>query len=95
VRYEWDAAKDVRNRRKHGMALGNGIEALADPERVDWIDERLGYGEERWCTLGRVGQLILLVAHVEPAPGVCRIISVRRATRHEQEIYFRGELEEW
>jgi uncharacterized DUF497 family protein len=30
VQYDWDPAKDAINRRKHGLALADGIPALKD-----------------------------------------------------------------
>ena len=52
MRYVWDPAKDVLNRRKHGLSLADGIPALGDPERDDWIDNRFDYGEERIVSRG-------------------------------------------
>lgn len=87
VLYEWDARKDQENRRKHGLRLRDGIPALNDPLQVEWIDERLEYGEERTITLGQAGGRRLYVVHTSRAPDRIRIISVRRATRREQNAY--------
>ncbi len=52
MEYEWDAAKDAENRRKHRLSLADGIPALEDPDAESWIDTRFDYSEERIVTLG-------------------------------------------
>ena len=47
VRYEWDDGKAAVNLRKHGVDFVDSIAALEDPNRVEEIDTRFGYGEER------------------------------------------------
>jgi uncharacterized DUF497 family protein len=90
VLYEWDADKDRENRRRHGLGLAEGIPALEDPDAESWIDERFDYGEERIVTLGRNAAHVLYVVTTERFEGTTRIISVRRATRHEEERYYQG-----
>ena len=79
--------KDEENRGKHGLRLRDGIPALNDPQQVEWLDDRLDYGEERTITLGRRGDWVLCVVHASRGPDRLRIISVRRATRREQNAY--------
>ena len=38
MHYVWDSAKDALNRKKHGLALSDGILAFEDPQRDEWID---------------------------------------------------------
>jgi len=45
--------KDALNRQNHKMALADDIPALSDPDAVEFIDDRMDYGEERWVTYGR------------------------------------------
>jgi hypothetical protein len=52
MRYTWDPEKDALNRRKHGLSLGAGVDALEDPNGDSWIDDRFDYGEDRIITLG-------------------------------------------
>lgn len=87
VIHDWDPPKDNENRRKHGLRLSDGIEALQDTERLEWIDDRFAYVEERTVTLGRAGARLLYVVHTQRGSGIVRIISVRRATRREQSAY--------
>jgi uncharacterized DUF497 family protein len=72
VDYVWDSAKDAENRRRHGLALADGITALEDPNAESWIDDRFDYGEERIITLGVNRTRILLVVTTEPADDLTR-----------------------
>jgi len=83
MHYVWDSAKDALNRKKHGLALSDGVPALEDPQREDWIDDRFDYGEERMVTLGLANQGVLYVVSTEAGEEVTRIISVRRAQPNE------------
>ena len=91
MEYEWDAAKDAENRRKHRLSLADGIPALEDPDAESWIDTRFEYSEERIVTLGRNRARILFVVATEPAIDRTRIISVRRAEKHEELRYYEGQ----
>jgi uncharacterized DUF497 family protein len=90
VEYEWDHEKDAENRSKHCLALADGIPALEDPNAESWIDDRFDYGEERIVTLGCTKARILLVVTTEPTEELIRIISVRRAEKHEERWYYEG-----
>ena len=92
MRYVWDPAKDVLNRRKHGLALADGIPALDDPGRQSWIDDRYDYGEIRLVTAGRNGEKVLIVVSTEREPDddgeeIVRIISVRKAKPYEEDWF--------
>jgi uncharacterized DUF497 family protein len=92
MRYEWDPAKDVRNRRNHGLSLADGIAALEDPDRSYWIDDRFDYGEIRIVTAGRGGEEFLIVVSTEleiteEGEEITRIISVRKAKRYEEDWF--------
>ena len=90
MEYEWDPDKDAENRRKHSLSLADGIAALEDVNSETWIDDRFDYGEERLITLGRVDARILLVATVQLSREAIRIISVRKAEKHEERWYYEG-----
>jgi uncharacterized DUF497 family protein len=90
--FEWDDEKAARNIRDHGVAFEQAATAFSDKFAVEWIDEREDYGEERSVILGMTGGQLLYVAYTERGTNL-RIISARRATRHEQDIYFRQNAE--
>jgi uncharacterized DUF497 family protein len=56
--------------------------------RIEDIDESVDYGEERTRTIGMTRGNILFVVTTMRDEDLCRIISARRATRHEQNRYY-------
>ena len=86
--FEWDRAKAAANWRDHGVAFQQAISAFHDPFGVEWIDDREDYGEERINLIGMCDGVLLHITYTERAAAI-RIISVRRATRHEQDHYYR------
>ncbi|HEY0557151.1 MAG TPA: BrnT family toxin [Thermoanaerobaculia bacterium] len=93
--YEWDAAKATENLRKHGIDFRDSIAALEDPNRLEEIDSRFGYEEERIRVLGTAVGNVLFVVVTLRGERTCRIISARRATRHEEDRYYAGDPEAW
>lgn len=84
--FEWDDTKRQLNLRKHGIDF-------ADAERIfagftlTAEDAREYYGEPRYLTLGLLEDQVVSVAHTERAD-LIRIISIRKATKHEARYYF-------
>ena len=60
---------------------------FADPFAVGRIDDREDYGEDRFTMVGMVEGTLIFVVYTERGDRV-RIITARRATRHEQDDYF-------
>ena len=52
-------------------------------------DKRLNYGEQRFTTMGILNGVIVVIAHTETSREF-RIFSMRKATRHEQILYFKN-----
>ena len=98
IRFEWDEAKNLSNRRKHGVSFEEASQVFRDPLYVS-VQDRVEGGELRWQTLGLVDDLLLLtVAHTvreerdegtdyDKSIEVIRIISARPATRKERRRY--------
>lgn len=87
-RFEWSARKAEVNWRDHGVTFDQGAKAVGDPFAVEWIDDREAYGEERVNLLGMCEGVLLHVTYTERGDRI-RIISARRAERHEQNHYYR------
>jgi uncharacterized protein len=89
-RFEWDDSKAAANLRKHGVPFEEAASVFFDPLAYTFNDPDHSVGESRLVTFGvsRAGHL-LVVAHVERGRAI-RIISARRATRSEREIYEQG-----
>jgi uncharacterized protein len=85
--FEWDDAKAAINWRIHGVAFSIAIKAFRDLFAVEWIDDREAYGEERVNLLGMCDGVLLHVTYVERGDRI-RLISARRAEKHEQDHYY-------
>lgn len=89
MQFEWDEAKNLANQRKHGIAFEDAVPAFGDPLLV-MVPDRVVDGEQRWQTFGVVRHNLLMVAHTSIGEGeneIVRLISARRATRHERRRY--------
>jgi hypothetical protein len=73
----------------------DAIAALEDPNRLEDIDMRFTYGEERVQVIGMAQGRILFVVMTMQDEDLCHIISARKATRHEQDRYHAGDRESW
>ena len=82
---EFDPAKDIGNREKHGVSLQLAAELDWDTALV-WVDDRFEYGEMRMIALAPKTDTLYHVAFVDHGD-VCRIISLRRANRREVKHY--------
>jgi len=83
---EWDEAKREGNLRKHGIDF-IGVEALFEGHTATIEDDRFDYGERRFVTYGVLNGRVLAVTHTERKDAI-RIISIRKATKREEQSYF-------
>ena len=90
VEYEWDEAKAAANFAKHGISFTAAARALDDPRKIEILDDRFDYNEDKIQTLRIDRGKVLFVVTVIPDENVCRIISAPKATRHEQERYLQS-----
>jgi uncharacterized protein len=86
--FRWRHAKATANWHDHGVSFHDAIKAFRDRLAVERIDDREDYGEERINLLGMCEGVILHVTYTERGEHIW-IISARRATRHEQDDYYR------
>jgi hypothetical protein len=86
VEIGFDPAKRARNPAKHGLDLADAGEVLERP-CIDLLDDLIAHGEERWASTGKLGDLIVVCIWTERGEDEARIISLRRATTHEQTDY--------
>ena len=87
MRYSWNPEKNRRNRAKHRIAFEDAI-AVFEQTTIEWIDDRLDYGEERVNAIGLLGPNVIVVTYVEKDDDEKRIISARPATRKEARDFF-------
>jgi len=91
--FEWDPGKAEANLRKHGIAFEAARRVFTDGFAVETPDADLPYGETRFVITGMVDGRVLRVVFTE-RNGRIRIISARKATRHEQREYYRSQADE-
>jgi uncharacterized DUF497 family protein len=73
VDYEWDEGKAAANLAKHGVSFTAAARALEDPRRIELIDDRSDYGEERIQTLCMERERVLFIVTAMPSENLCRI----------------------
>ena len=90
VKFEWDPAKAVSNRRRHRVAFTEAATVFADTLSVTIYDPDHSKTEERFIIIGRSMEgRLLMVAHTDRG-GRIRIISARELTKSEREAYEEG-----
>jgi len=87
VKFEWDEKKRKENLARHGIDFAD-LAPLFSGLTITVLDDRYDYGEFRFITLGLLNGIVMTVAHTE-TDEVIRIISARKATRYEEESYFK------
>ena len=85
--FEWDEAKREANLVKHGVDFVDAVDIFADQLRVERVDRRREYAEERRQVVGMVrGQALFVVYTLRGE--VRRLISARRASGNERRAYY-------
>jgi uncharacterized protein len=91
MEFEWDDQKNLVNIAKHRIDFADALHVFLDPNRVERLDTRKAYDEERWQTLGTTEFGLLFVVYTERREGeVVRLISARPANRKERRMYGNG-----
>jgi len=103
LRYEWDEAKNRRNQQKHaGISFELAALVFEDTHCLVGLDRIDEAGEPRWHAIGTAqieptAAAVLLVVHAyrEDHHGeeIIRIISARRADKHELQRYQEQEMD--
>ena len=84
-RFEWDDEKARLNLVKHKIGFEAGLLVFDDPNISERPDDT-PY-EERFKATGMVNDRLITAIYTDRPPRI-RIISVRKASRDEQENYF-------
>jgi uncharacterized protein len=89
MEFEWDSGKAEANLRKHRVSFEDAARVFLDPQRIETVNDRENYGEDRWKTVGLVEPALLAVVYtVRGKDGnLIRLISARKADAHEREQY--------
>lgn len=91
LRFQWDEAKNVANRKKHGVSFEEGATVFYDDNALLIDDPDHSEAEDRFLLMGLSAQLrSLVICHCyREAEGTIRIISARKADRLERANYSR------
>jgi uncharacterized DUF497 family protein len=86
MRFVWSETKRQSNLLDHGLDF---VDASRVFEGLTYTfeDDRFSYREERFVTLGLLDGMAVSIVHTETSRSI-RIISFRKATKHEQAIFF-------
>lgn len=87
MRYSYDPAKKKSNLIKHGLDFDEAKRVIESGHTVTFEDNRYDYDEPRFITLGNLDGSIVVIVTTESDSEI-RIISMRKAEKNEQKIYF-------
>lgn len=87
--FEWDDEKEQINIKKHGLDFEMAARVFDDPDRLEIYDELHSEQEDRYITIGMIGDVtyIVMVVYTERGEAI-RIISARAATNRERRMYY-------
>ena len=85
MNFTWDEDKRRANLSKHGLDF-EAAEKLFDDYRLERLDTRRDYGEDRWIALGLIYGNVAVLVYTERGEDI-RVISLRKATPEERQIY--------
>ena len=85
---EWDEKKRLSNIVKHRVDFADAARVFEGRVRVR-EERRRDYGEDRFSAVGEADGRLFYVVYTRRDDTI-RIISARRAGRHEREEYYKG-----
>src|SRR5262245_36832096 len=89
-RFEWDDAKDRRNRRRHGLSFAEARQLFeSSGGYLEIFDSEHSDAEDRFIAVGAIDRGIVVVVYTETDDDVIRIISARPASLRERELFWR------
>ncbi|MBN1993824.1 MAG: BrnT family toxin [Anaerolineae bacterium] len=84
MKFEWDEDKRRTNLHKHGLDFNDDAFVVEDPH-----DD---YDETRYILLGMLAQSIIVISFTVRKDEIIRIISMRKASKREQESIMDPEI---
>ncbi|MBI4674603.1 MAG: BrnT family toxin [Chloroflexi bacterium] len=86
MKFEWGERKNDENIRKHRIDFADVPSVFDGPMLID-LDERIEYGETRFAGIGLLRNTIVVVVFIERGPDTIRLISARKALKHERKRF--------
>jgi uncharacterized protein len=88
--FEWDEGKARANLAKHGVSFEAARLVFDDLFAIERVDSGSEPIEVRYVITAMANGVLLTVVYTERGDRI-RIISARKATKHEQEEYYRSQ----
>jgi hypothetical protein len=88
--FEHDPEKATKNSLKHGISFGEAQTVFTDPLVLESTDSEHSVEEERLLLIGQSFRRRLLYVVFTQRGDAVRIISARKATKHERRLYEEG-----
>ena len=86
MKLEWDEDKNRANIRRHRIDFAD-VRPLFDGPMFVTLDTRKDYAEDRMIGIGLLRNGVVVVVFVEKTEDTIRIISARKAEKHERERF--------
>ena len=87
MKFEWDENKRKLNIKKHSIDFEDA-KRVFEGISLTFQDNRFDYGQQRFITIGLLYEIVIVIAHTEIDETI-RIISMRKATKNEQKLFFK------
>ena len=91
IEFEWDPLKNILNLGKHGVSFEEAQTVFLDDSAILYEDVEHSETEERYILLGlsQMASVMVVVHCYRKEDTVIRIISARKATKSEAEVYLK------
>ena len=87
MQYSYGKNKKALNLAKHGLDFDDAKLVIESNKTVTYEDDRFDYGEQRFITIGLLQNALVAIVTSETEKEI-RIISMRKADKNEQAIYY-------
>ncbi len=90
MEFEWDTNKATANLSKHSVSFDEAKTVFQDPFYIVFDDPDHSFAEDRCVAIGQSTQNRLLFISYTEREDTVRLISARKATPNERELYAEG-----
>jgi len=88
VNFEWDDAKNLENRQKHGLSFAEAQRLFeSGDDYLEIFDHEHSDFEDRFIAIGPIDRGLIVVVYTEREEDIIRIIGARWATQREGSRY--------
>ena len=87
MKFSWNEAKNLANKRKHNVRFEEARELFRSGDYLEIFDAEHPEIEERFIAIGPIGRGLIVVVWIKAEAEEIRIISARMTTEFERHIY--------